>query len=623
MAQRVLDAPRLDKEVAGLLLRQPKGAGLTGVARVASKLWRALGTPVALRLAEALKRGDVDTVANATVDPRDYDSPLAYFKDVQAASFLRKADFLAEMGESSLDPEKAALSSFYKAELRCRATNVRLEKFMRGRNLSRNVVVPKILEDARRFIKSVLPPVPKVHQIDVRFGPGATSRCSGDAVTIADKLAAFPEVTPGSRHLIDVVKNSPTWFRLVAAVHPGCLYKPCYITDDFGDSVLVISRSQIAPRLTRGNRFVMVNKTAKTKRGIAVEPHTLSCIQLAVGSILADVLRSIGLQKDVAQDVHGRLAMEASISGDLCTVDLEAASDSVALMLVRLLFPWDWFVFLSSLRSEETYIEGRWVTLEKFSSMGNGFTFELETLIFYALARAVSNRVDGPLSRPVAVFGDDMICSSRSYLLLKRVLGFCGFAINPSKTFVGCGFNESCGRDYFNGTAVRPYFLKEEPTCVTDWYGVANGVMRIALLIGEGVVLPEFRRVWLAAVDNIPPSLRFYGPSNLGDAVIHSSETERWSIVPSRTGTVKIKHRSIVDGKLVTTTVNCPADDQIRRVHAITPVVKKRSMRRWCDETIYTALLYALSSGGLIDCQTGYFSLRGEPEAFRISKLAA
>lgn len=623
MVARVLDAPRLNKEVAGLLLRQPKGAGHAGVARVAHKLWRAINTPKALALSEALKRGDIDTVASATADPREYASASEYLKDAQAVSFLRKAEFLGEMGESSLDPEGAALASFYKSELRCKSTNIRLAKHMHGLQRSRNVLIPQILEDARRFIKSVLPTrPPKVGEIDVRFGPGSTSQCSGDSVTLADKLVAFPEVTPGSRHLVDVVKNSSTWFHLVASVHPGCLYKPCYVTDDFGDSVLIPQRTLIAPRLTRGNRYVMVNKTAKTKRGIAVEPHTLSCIQLAVGSILADVLAKIGIQKDVAQNVHARLAELASSGDDLCTVDLEAASDTIAFQLVKLLLPWSWFVFLASLRSEETYIEGRWVALEKFSSMGNGFTFELETLIFYALVRAVSNRVDGQLSRPVAVFGDDIICSKRCYVLLKQVLGFCGFAVNPSKTFVGVGFNESCGRDFFQGEAVRPYFLKEEPTSVTDWYGVANGVMRFALLIGKGVVLPEFRRVWLAALDNIPAKLRFYGPERLGDAVIHAPP-ELWSKVPTRKGTVKIKHRSITDGKLVVTTVECPADDQVARVFAITPVVKKRSMRRWCDKTIYTAMLYASNAGGLIDCQTGFFSLRGEPEEFRVTELVA
>lgn len=630
MDTRVLD-PR--QKIAELLLKQPKGAGLVGVARTARKLWRVIDTPVSRALEQALKAGDIDTIANAYTDPRKYSNAHEYLKDTCATSFLRKADFLSDMGVSSLDPEAEALATFYETERICRHTNNRLSKYARGETSPRNRLVTLIIEDARRFISDVLPKkVPKARDIDVRFGPGATSQCCGESVTLADKLSAFPEMTYGSLHLLDVVKNSPVWFDLIMRVHPGCLVKPVYVTDDYGNSVLVASRTVIAPRITRGNRFVMVDKTAKTKRGIAIEPHTLSCIQLAVGSLLSNLLERIGIQKDVAKDVHGRLARLASLFGELCTVDLKAASDTIAIELVKLLLPWDWFVFLSSLRSEETYIEGSWVELEKFSSMGNGFTFELETLIFYALTRAVSNRVDGPFVSPVAVFGDDIICSTRSHELLKQVLGFCGFTTNKQKTFVAHGFNESCGHDYFKGTAVRPYFLKKEPTDVTAWYGVANGIRRIGqALSGSDVLLPEYHRVWLSVLDNIPAPLRYFGPERLGDAVIHAPPSD-WSIVRRRrpingrlASTTVIKFRSIKDGRIHVTPVTCDADDQIQRVYGIVPIVRKRSVRRWCDNTIHAALLYTASSGGTLNCADGrgFFSLRGDPEAFAVTELVA
>jgi hypothetical protein len=620
MSSSVLDAPRLRKELAGLLLKQPKEASHTGVCRVARTLWKSLGTPLALRLLSALNSGDVDTIARASVDPRKYDNAEMYYLDACAAAFLRKAEFLGELGSSELDPKAEARRTFFQTETQCKDTNERLQMYAEGRLLPLDGRVPAVLEDARHFIKSILPPVPKLSELEVRFGPGATSRCSGDSVTLADKLAAFPEVTFDSRHLVDVVKNSDVWFNLLSRVHPGCLYKPLWVTDDYGDLVLVKARTTIAPRLTRGNRFTTVRKDAKTDRGICIEPHTTGAIQLILGEYLSNVLRRIGITKEYQEEIHGRLAEEASRKGTFCTVDLKAASDTISYELVKLLLPWDWFELLASLRSPETYIDGNWVELEKFSSMGNGFTFELETLLFYALTRSVSNLVDGPYQALVSCFGDDIICSSASYELLTHTIAFCGFTINHEKTYVGCGFNESCGHDYFEGTDVRPYFLKGAPQYVTDWYGMANGIRRMATRhAGADILSPVFRRAWLAVLDNIPPALRFYGPSHLGDSVIHEDDRTRWSTT-SRNGNVRIK---VIGSDFAPQTVSLPRDDGLTRVYGLKPVIRERSMRRWCESTIYAALLYATSRGGSIDCSAGSFSLRGDPEKLVVTWFVA
>lgn len=593
----------------GLLLKQPKGAGLNAVRKVARALYKGLNTPLSLRLLSALDSGDIDTIASASIDPRNYSNPLEYYYDACAVSFLKKADFLGSMGSNTLDPKQAALDSFFQSELDCSATNARITSYLEGTVVPPDVRVNQVIGDAQHLILKILGKAPAVEQLKARFGPGSTSQCNGDRVTLADKLVAYPEVTRDSLPFVKVVQSSLIWLSLLKRTHPRSIVHR-FVTDDFGNRVL--ASCKVAPKIVRGNRLALVPKTASTHRVICIEPTLTGSIQLCVGSLLSERLEKIGIPKFCAQDVHARLAQQASRTGELVTVDLKAASDTISYQLVKLLLPSDWFDLLASLRCEETLVDDRWITNEKFSSMGNGFTFELETIIFYALTRAVSNLVDGPYQALVSCFGDDIICSRDSYDLLQKVFSFCGFTVNPTKTFVNCGFNESCGHDFFQGHRVRPYFLKEEPTDVSAWYGVCNGLYNAAKQLPGGFD-PSFRRAWLCALDSIPVPLRYFGPSYLGNAVIHDEDRGRWSFKTKRAGTVRVKGLS---SQFEKTSFLVPADDGILRIRGILPKPKKISMNRYCEETIFAALMYSLDAGGLIDCQAGSFSLRGKPDEF-------
>jgi hypothetical protein len=92
----------------------------------------------------------------------------------------------------------------------------------------------------------------------------------------------------------------------------------------------------------------------------------------------------------------------------------------------------------------------------KFCSMGNGFCFPLETLIFAACCHSVGAGIAGT---DFSVYGDDIILRKAfagDALKLLRVLGF---SPNASKTFISGPFRESCGADWFGGVDVRPYIL--------------------------------------------------------------------------------------------------------------------------------------------------------------------
>ena len=222
-----------------------------------------------------------------------------------------------------------------------------------------------------------------------------------------------------------------------------------------------------------GNRITFVPKDARTLRTIAIEPSLNVCLQLGVHSYLAERLSTFGNPID-DQAINQRLAQKGAnlpFGSSYATIDLSQASDSVSTELVRWLLPSEWFSLLDDLRSKRGTLAGTSFIYEKFSSMGNGFTFALETLIFWALARAVNTLTGGEIA---SVYGDDIIISDTSALLLTETLGFCGFSVNSEKTFYHGPFRESCGADWHIDKRVTPQYVRKARLRPTDIYNLLN-----------------------------------------------------------------------------------------------------------------------------------------------------
>jgi hypothetical protein len=138
-------------------------------------------------------------------------------------------------------------------------------------------------------------------------------------------------------------------------------------------------------------------------------------------------------------------------------------------MVVLNLLPIDWFLLLDITRSPTFTYEGKPYPLEKISSMGNGYTFELESVIFYALAHSVCKYLKLPTTN-VNSYGDDIIIPSAGYELLSKALSCLGFSVNLEKSFHEGPFRESCGKDFYLGSQVRPLFLKSKPSAQSLMY---------------------------------------------------------------------------------------------------------------------------------------------------------
>lgn len=275
----------------------------------------------------------------------------------------------------------------------------------------------------------------------------------------------------------------------------------------------------------RGNGAFTVPKTALTDRFICIEPAVNVYLQLGLGHLLRRGLNRIGIDLKT-QEKNRMFALQGSEDAKWATIDLSSASDTVARRLVQLLFSGHpkldvWFRVMESLRSPFTNYgskkKDKWLLNHKFSSMGNGFTFELETLIFWALSSSAAEIAGGEVA---TVYGDDIIVSHSAYDSVVEALSHCGFSVNSKKSYNTGYFRESCGMNAWNGYEVASYRL-EKLDNLADTYAFHNGLRRCGLKRAASVVL---RR--------IPNQLRFFGPVGAGDSVLHNPDINSWNATP-------------------------------------------------------------------------------------------
>lgn len=228
------------------------------------------------------------------------------------------------------------------------------------------------------------------------------------------------------------------------------------------------------------SNYSFVNKTQTVARGICTEPTINMWFQLGLEDALKCRLRGFwGIDLSVQPELNGELARVGSVNDALCTIDLESASDSMGLSMLRHMLPRSFMAVLELLRCPKTRLPtGRELELSMVSTMGNGYTFPLETMFFAAVVRGVARVVGCKLDRSnFGVFGDDIICPSSLYRTVNRVLSILGFSVNASKSFVEGPFRESCGADFFKGTNVRGVYLKQLRT-KQDFYVAINTLNR-------------------------------------------------------------------------------------------------------------------------------------------------
>ncbi len=234
--------------------------------------------------------------------------------------------------------------------------------------------------------------------------------------------------------------------------------------------------------IVEGNKLFFVAKTTEIGRSCCTEPILNMLHQKSIGEFLEHrLMRFFGISLETQPDFNRALCLEGSRNGAFGTIDLQSASDSISWSLVQQLFPAYLNGWFSTSRSPLSIApNGESIRLKMISTMGNGFTFPLETLLFAAVVRVVYHFHGLPCRCPrtqFGVFGDDIIVARECYDDVVRYLTKLGFRVNVSKSFNTGPFRESCGRDYYEGVPVRPVFIRSLET-PSDVYSAINRLTR-------------------------------------------------------------------------------------------------------------------------------------------------
>lgn len=452
-----------------------KQAAIGRLRRIVFAFCKGVDTPRALKLWMLVKHNEWTQVAKFKVHPTEYLHYDDFMVDYAISNFLRKTEGLPAV----VDTREVAKQSFKTTELQCAATNVRLRSYTRGEVSPLSLRVHEVIHLAQRKIGNLLGGFSvEAAQEMCSWGNGATSDLSKSEAYLDDKVVVLPfSCTPAAwKHAAAVIQSDRHW-----------------------KEAIIASNGQYKGPIIDGhtyNVFDTVPKTVLTDRCIAKEPRMNGFLQKGAGSFIRRKLRRVGI--DLNDQSRNQLLAGMARTVGYCTVDLESASDTVATEAVRLLLPEPVFEYLNDIRSKECLIDGDLVQLEKFSSMGNAFTFELESLIFWAIAAACSE-VEGWST--VGVFGDDIIVRKEVFPLLRSAIEFLGFSINIDKTFVTGDFFESCGKHYFKDHDVTPIYQKCVPRTDMEAIRLCNRILRFAhRLCPDGSLDKRIEGAWRCAV---------------------------------------------------------------------------------------------------------------------------
>ena len=540
------------------LSSRPKADGMQPeIWTVASELFEALDCPRSLTAYMLCKYGEFDQVARLRANPSHYVAAAHYYKAAQASDFLRKwPDLPVKVDRAALTEE-----AWRKSEAECGDLNWRFTYDFTQGSVSNSSEL--LVDIAAEFIRDTLGPIPR--DLTPRFGPGATVSDPARRTTVLDKVSSTVTFTAEAAVFFTLWENT-AWGR-------AHLRRDGYY------------RKETPFRAVEGNCYFTVPKTATIDRACAKGPSLNLGYQLAVGQEMrARLKRNLALDLGQRQAHHANLARIGSVTGGYATIDSERASDTMAYKLVERLFCYSplWFELIRSLREPKTLINGEWVELEKFSAMGNGFTFELETLVFLSLAYAVAWGAVGhdkamKLVRQghICAYGDDLIVPSKLGRRLIDLMKFCGFTPNLQKSYLNGEFRESCGGDYFKGFCVNTAKVTDSVDQPADWFSLHN-LLKERVYDAWGIEGNYLR----AVKDQLPRGLRsMYGPKWLGDKVLHG----QWSVRAT-----KYRRCETADGRI---------DDKnqvIGTIKVLTPVLSKADIAKYAAPC---QLAYGLYTG--------------------------
>lgn len=237
----------------------------------------------------------------------------------------------------------------------------------------------------------------------------------------------------------------------------------------------------------RPSRLIAVPKVLDKPRLIAAEPSENMWCQQILWAYFRRRSEEGLIGRFIAfsdQTRNQQFARSGSVDGNLCTIDLSAASDRVTCHVVGQAMRWN-PPLLRALQATRTrrivypretivhsakdyaLVSYRTAPLRKFSTMGSACTFPVESILFLGVAIAATlwkrglRVTPGEIARlesEVSVFGDDIIVPKDAWAVTQDLLEVLYFKVNTSKSYGVGNFRESCGVDALDGVDVTPVY---------------------------------------------------------------------------------------------------------------------------------------------------------------------
>jgi len=370
--------------------------------------------------------------------------------------------------------------TFKKLELECTSerTTSALENFIA---IERSLSVFSLPNEDRnefRFVSSVLWDnlvcTLRVEQCIPRHGSGAT----------ADRISGNQKYDWRKWH-----DRLEPYFPLVGYAFPIGI--ACFLEEL--EKVTIVAEVQEQPV-----KVIPVPKTLKGPRIIAIEPCCMQYAQQGIRSLLYDEIESFWLTSGHInfrdQSINQRLAVDASTTGQLATIDLSDASDRVPHDLAMEMFDSNPSLkgAIEACRSTRAKMpDGQEIgPLFKFASMGSALCFPIEAMYFYTLCvMALLKEQNLPVNlencyavtRDIHVYGDDIIVPTTYAVAVLDCLQKYNCKVNATKTFWSGSFRESCGVDAYRGLEVTPTYLgkqcpkdRQQSDRLISWVETAN-----------------------------------------------------------------------------------------------------------------------------------------------------
>lgn len=322
-------------------------------------------------------------------------------------------------------------------------------------------------------------------------------------------------------------------------------------------AVTIVERAQEQPV-----RVILVPKTLKTPRVIAIEPVCMQYTQQAISEALVRALETSELTAGhinfTDQSVNQALALRASSDLGLATLDLSSASDRVPRDLALRMFQFnpDLMDAIDACRSASAKTpDGEVIHLKKFASMGSALCFPVESMYFYTLCiGALLEFYKLPVTflnvrqvrRKVYVYGDDLIIPTDSASYVAGFLQEYYCKVNIDKSFWNGSFRESCGMDAFRGERVTPVYVREnvprnkrEAKSLISWVETGNLFYKEGYWYTAAYIKKLCERILgkLPIVQETSSALGWYSfqkwhSTDRWNKALHRSEVRAWVVTP-------------------------------------------------------------------------------------------